>query len=194
MGIFSFFRKMFKKESDRDPSAEQTLFAENVMRIIGSTVENHGFILHTTIVDKYSTAIIYRKASQYIKVAGSNYPTDYPYCYNIILGEGDSDNFFESDWNVIALWRLKKKIAPQIKVSDYKFPFGNQVKFSVSNANKELLKYGISFLNGDLTLFKEARSEQNAEREAYKIYTPTSTGGYEVSEEPNSVSQKKKYT
>ncbi|MES2278394.1 MAG: hypothetical protein V4592_20350 [Bacteroidota bacterium] len=196
MGIFDFLKKKLSKEPTKasEPSLEQILFAQNVLQIIGPTIENYGFIIHKTAVEKYSTAIIYRKAAQYIKITGSTYPTDYPYYYNIILGEGDSDSFFESDWNAIALWRLKNKIAPLIKASDYSFPFGKQVKFSVSNANKELLKYGISFLNGDLTLFKETLSEQNTKREPYKVYTPTINGSFEVNDEPNSVLQKKKYT
>jgi len=101
---------------------------------------------------------------QYIKISGSTYPTDYPYCYNIILGEGDSEEMIEWDWNSIALWRLKSKIEPTAEAKEYEFPFGDKVKSSISNANKELIKYADAFLCGNLTLFYKVRSEQNKER------------------------------
>ena len=176
------------------PSPEQTLFAENVLEIISPTVEKFNFVRHRTEIEKYFTTIIFRKNKQYIKISGSTYPTDYPYSYNIILGEGDSEDFSEWDWNAIALWRLKTKIDPKAKAKEYEFPFGDKVKFSVSYANKELLKYGDTFLHGDMTMFYETRSEQNKNREPYKIHTPDKNGNYKTTDEPLSVEQKKKYS
>jgi hypothetical protein len=110
------------------------------------------------------------------------------------LGEGDSDNFFEYDWNSIALWRLKIKIDPTAQAKEFEFPIGDNVKFSISNVNKELLKYADTFLNGDLSLFYETRSEQNKGREPYKVHTPDKDGKYTTTDEPTSVEQKKKYS
>ncbi len=118
----------------------------------------------------------------------------YLYSYNIVLGEGDSDDFLEWDWNSIALWRLKNKIDPTTKAKEYEFPYGDKVKVSISNANKKLLKYADTFLRGDLTLFYETRSEQNKGRESYKIHTPDKNGNYATTDEQTSVEQKKKYT
>ena len=198
MGLLDFFKRNKKSEVEtvttKKPSPEQTLFANTVLEIISPTVEQFGFARNRTEVETYLTTIIFRKDNQYVKVSGSTYPTDYPYSYNIVLGDGDSEDFFEWDWNSIALWRLKNKIDPTIKAKEYEFPLGDKVKFSLSNANKELLKYAESFLQGDLNLFYETRSDQNKEREPYKIHKPDNNGKYITIDEPVSVEQKKKYS
>ena len=198
MGILDFFKRNKKSKTETvktsKPSPEQTLFADNVLEIISPTVETFGFVRHRTELEKHFTTIIFRKDKQYIKISGSTYPTDYPYSYNVILGEGDSEDFSEWDWNSIALWRLKTKIDLKAKAKEYEFPYGDKVKFSVSNANKELLKYADTFLHGDMTLFYETRSEQNKNREPYKIHTPDKDGNYKTTDEPLSVEQKKKYS
>jgi hypothetical protein len=85
-------------------------------------------------------------------MSGSTYQTDYPYSYNIVLGDGDSENIFEWDWNSIALWRLKNQIDLTTKDKEYVFPLGGKVKFSLPHAHKQLLKFADTFLRGDLTL------------------------------------------
>jgi len=198
MGILEFFKrnKISKMElvKTKKPSSEQILFAENVLAIFSPTVEKFGFARHRTEIEKYLTTIIYRKDKQYIKISGSTYPTDYPYSYNIILGEGDSEDFYEWDWNSIALWRMKNKIDPKVKASEFEFPFGKSVKFSLENANIELKKYGLTFLNGDLKLFIEIRKEQNKNREPYKIHSPDKNGKYTTKNEQKSVEQQEKYS
>jgi hypothetical protein len=198
MGILDFFKRYKKLKTERvktsKPSPEQTLFADNVLEIISPTVEKFCFVRHRTEIEQHFTTIIFRKDKQYIKISGSTYPTDYPYCYNVILGEGDSEDFYEWDWNSIALWRLKTKINPKAKAKEFEFPYGDKVNFSVSNANKELLKYGDTFLHGDMTLFYETRLEQNKNREPYKIHTPYKDGNYKTTDDPLSVEQKKKYS
>ena len=198
MGLLDYFKrnKKSKKETvkTKKPSLEQIQFADTVLEIISPTVENFGFARHRTEIEEHFTTIIFRKDNQYIKISGSTHPTDYPYTYNIILGDGDSEEFFEWDWNSIALWGLKNKIDPTVKSKEFDFPFGDNVKFSVSHANKELLKYADTFLNGDLTLFYETRSEQTKDREPYKIHTPDQNGKYTTTNEPKSVGQKKKYS
>jgi len=124
----------------------------------------------------------------------TSYPTDYPYYYNIEFGQGDSDDFFEYDWNSIALWQLKKKIEIGAEALEYEFPFGDNVKMSVEKANNDLIKYGRAFLNGDIELFLQTRSEQNKNREPYKITKPDAKGDYKTTYEPLSALQKKKYS
>ena len=198
MGILDFFKRNKKSKTEKvktnKPSPEQTLFADTVLEIISPTVEQFGFVRHRTEIETHFTTIIFRKDKQYIKVSGSTYPTDYLYSYNIVLGEGDSEDFTEWDWNSTALWRLKNKIDPTTKPKEYEFPYGDTVKFSVTNANEELLKYADTFLRGDLTLFYEMRSEQNKNREPYKIHTPDKNVKYTTTNEPTSVEQKKKYS
>jgi len=198
MGLLNFFKlnKKLKTETVKTtkPSPEHILFADIVLELISPTVEQFGFVRHRTEIEKYFTTIIFRKDKQYIKVSGSTYPTDYPYFYNIILGEGDSEHLLEYDWNSTALWRLKNKMDPKIDPQVYEFPLGDKVKSSVSKANKELLKYGKTYLRGDLTLFYETRSEQNQVKEPMKIHTPDKNGKYTTTYEQKSVEQKKKYT
>tara|TARA_R110001592_G_scaffold349971_1_gene645674 strand:- start:67 stop:663 length:597 start_codon:yes stop_codon:yes gene_type:complete len=198
MGLLEFFKRNKKIKTEtvktKKPSPEQILFAETALTLISPTVEKFGFKRHRTEIEKYSTTIIYRKDEQYIKISGSTYPTDYPYSYNVILGEGDSEDFYEYDWNSIALWRLKSSIDTKVKASEFEFPLASAVKFSLENANSELLKYGQTFLNGDLNLFREVRKEQNKNREPYKIHSPDKDGKYKTTYESKSVEQKKKYS
>jgi hypothetical protein len=198
MGLLDFFRRNKKTKNEivktTKPSPEQTLFADTVLEIISPTVEQFGFVRHSTEIETHFTTIIFRKDKQYIKISGSTNPRDYPYFYNIVLGEGDSEDFLEWDWNSIALWRLKLKIDPKVKAKEYEFPLSDKVKFSLANANKELLKYADTFLRGDLTLFYQTRSEQNKGREPYKIHTPDKNGKYSTTYEQTSVEQKKKYS
>jgi len=198
MKILKFFERNKKTKSEtvktKKPSPEQILFAETVLDIIYPTVEKFGFARHRTEIETYSTTIIFRKDKLYIKVNSSTYPKDYPFFYNIVLGEGDSEDFFEFDWNSIALWYLKKEIEPKLEVKEYEFPIGEKVKYSLKNANEELLKYGITFLTGDLNLFHDTRKKLNKDREPYKIHSPSKNGSYETTDEPKSVEQKKKYS
>ena len=196
MGIFDFMKGKKKAKSERTekPSPEQKLFSEKVMEIVIPTFEKFGFKKHRIEIGKHSSTIIYRKEKQYLKISSNTYPRDYPYHYNIVLGEGDSEDFLEWDWNSVALWRFKQEIEPKSKVSEYEFPSENGIEPSLKNANSELLKYGLTFLNGEMELFLKIRKEQNQNREPYKIHSPDKNGKYQTSFEPKSVVQKKKYS
>ena len=196
MGIFDFIKgnKKAKSEKTEKPSPEQKLFSEKAMEIVIPTFEQFGFKKHRIEIGKHSSTIIYRKEKQYLKISSNTYPRDYPYHYNIVLGEGDSEDFFEWDWNSIALWKFKEKIKPNLKASEYDFPEENELILSLENANSELIEFGQTFLNGDLTLFYEIRKEQTKNREPYKIHSPDEKGKYKTSNEPKSVEQKKNYS
>jgi hypothetical protein len=196
MGIFDFMKGKKKAKSERTekPSPEQKLFSEKAMEIVIPTFEKFGFKKHRFEIGKHSSTIIYRKEKQYLKISSNTYPRDYPYHYNIVLGEGDSEDFLEWDWNSVALWRFKQEIEPKSKVSEYEFPYENGIEPSLKNANSELLKYGLTFLNGEMELFLKIRKEQNQNREPYKIHSPDKNGKYQTSFEPKSVEQKKKYS
>jgi hypothetical protein len=198
MERLEFFKRNKKSKEEtvktKKTSPEQIVFADTVLEIISPTMEQFGFSRHRTEIEQFFTTIVFRKDKQYVKIKSSTHARDCSSFYNIVLGEGDSENFTEYDWNSIALWRLKSKIDPTVKAKEYLFPLDSKVKFSVSNANKELLKYADSFLHGDLTLFYQVRSEQNKGREPYKIYIPDENGNYTVTEDKISVEQKKKYS
>ncbi|MBD81172.1 MAG: hypothetical protein CL840_19800 [Crocinitomicaceae bacterium] len=200
MRLFNFFKnkgksKPAKKVKKEKPSDHELAFAQVILNIIGPTVEKHDFVLHNKEIKKYSTTIIWRKKKQYVKVNSTTYPRDYPYHYNIIVGEGNSDDFLEYDWNSVAIWALARVTNPEIDVASYNFPYDEQqVKPSVEIAHKHLLTYGMTFLNGDLTIFNEARKMINKDREPYKIHSLGKYGKYETTDEPKSVEQKKKYS
>ena len=198
MNILKFFKRNGKAKNEtvetEKASTDQILFAENILEILSSNIESFGFERTKIEIEKYFTEIIYRKNKRYIKISGSTYPTDYPYCYNIIFGEGDSENFPETDWNSIALWKLKKSIEPNSKAKEYEFPFNEKVKFSIENANVELLKFGITFLNGEMEKFYDLRKEQNANREPYKIHSKDENGNYKTEYEKERMILKQKYS
>jgi hypothetical protein len=198
MNILKFFKQNGKAKNETvetgKASTEHILFAEKTLEILSSNIESFGFERTKTKIEKYFTEIIYKKDKRYIKISGSTYPTDYPYCYNIIFGEGDSENFPETDWNSIALWELKKFIEPNSVAKEYEFPFNEKVKFSLENANVDLLKFGITFLNGEMEKFYEVRKEQNMKREPYKIHSKDENGNYKTEYEKESMMLKQKYS
>jgi len=196
MSLFNFFsrKKKDKQEPDETPSPEQQQFADIAISLFTPFLSDNGFKMIKTEIKQYSTAISFRKGTQYIRLSSSTYPTDYPYSYNVILGDGDSENFFEYDWNSIALWRLKQKIEPTTKAKEYSFPYGDKIIYSLTHAKEDLIKYGDTFIKGDLTLFIETRKEQNQNREPYKIHSPDKEGNYQTAFEPTSVEMKKKYS
>ncbi len=196
MSIFDFFRRKAnsRKQTEEKTSAEQTEFAQEVLKIISPTVEKFGFVHHSTQIKEYSAKIIWRKKNQYVEVTSTNYPTDYPYYYNIVLGEGSSDNFFESDWNSVAVWALARVLEPTADVNSYDFPLGESIEKSICEANQDLIKYGESFLAGDLAVFSQARKLINEKREPYKIHAPDENGIYITTVEPKSAEQKEKYS
>ena len=198
MNLFNFFKKKKKTEGETvgngEPSTEQISFAKMVLEIISPTVESFGFVRHAIEIKTYSTNVVYRKGKCYIKIDSTTYPTDYPYHYNIVLGEGDSEDFFDYDWSSIALWQLAKIMDSKTTISSYDFPYNNDIKASILRANADLLKYGEDFLKGELTNFYQARMAINKQREPYKIHSTDSNGNYITTNEPNSVKQKGKYS
>lgn len=170
MGALEFFNRNKKSGNEsvktRKPSVEQIRFADAVLTTMNPTLEKFGFVRHRTEVTTYSSTIVWRKDNRYVKISSTSAPRDYPPCYNIILGEGDSDSFFEYDWNSVALWRLKARIVPAEKSAEYMFPLGDAVYSSISYAHEELLNYANAFLQGELSLFYNVRSEQNKHRDA----------------------------
>jgi hypothetical protein len=195
MSLFNFFRgkKTDVQHIRNNPSQEQLEFYDAALQILTPLLTENGFKLTRTEIEEYSTTITFRKATQYIKIKSNTSPRDYPNYYNVMLGDGDSEDFTEYDWNAIALWRLKEKIAPAAKAKEYAFPRGNKIPYSLTNARDELIKYAGTFLKGDLTDFIATRKKLTQAREPYKIYTPDDEGNYTVSYDPRSLEMKKKY-
>ena len=166
MRILDFFKKKSKliDRIEDKPSEAQSRFAEIVMVIIAPTIQKYGFELYKTEIKKYSTNITWKKEKQFVKVSATNYPTDYPFFYNLILGETSNNDFFETDWNSIALWKFKNEIDPENEAYEYSFPIGYQVMPSIKKANNELEKFAKSFLKGNFELYHKILAEQNGKR------------------------------
>jgi len=198
MEQLDFFKRTKKIDAEKvifkKPSLNHIAFADKALDIFSPEMEKFGFIRYRTEIGANLTTIVFRKDTQYIKIDASTEPRDLNDCYKIILGEGDSEDFWEWDWNSVALWRLKQTIDPNTKVQEYSFPFRDKISYSLINAKNELLKYGLTFLNGDLPIFYNTRQEQNRDREPYKIHSPDKNGKYQTIDEPKSVEMKKKYS
>lgn len=195
MPLFNFFkRKKTLSKTTEPPSQEHLEIAKSARDILGEVIEPFGFQLHREEVEKEFTTLTYRHAKRYIKLSATTHWHDHPSHYNIILGEGDSEDVFEYRWNSVALWRLKKELDPTAKAKSYPFPFDDKVEPSLIHAKEELLQYGDSFLNNDLTLFHKIRKEQNEDAEPIKVYTRNKDGKFVVSNEPKSAKQKKRFS
>ncbi|HQX16332.1 MAG TPA: hypothetical protein PLA27_07895 [Anaerolineales bacterium] len=144
-------------------------------------------------------SIIYRREERYVLFRGSLDFRDFPYSYDIILGNG-SHSFPEGDWNAIALWRIirdnskedyeKYNIISSINLNDSISQIAEKIK-----ASRELLEeYGEKFLNNNLVEFQAVRSVQNKGREPYKIYSPDKDGKYKMQYEEISSRLKEKYS
>jgi hypothetical protein len=196
MGIFDFIKgnKKAKSEKTEKPSPEQKLFSEKAMEIVIPTFEQFGFKKHRIEIGQHFSRITYRKKEQYLTISSTTHPKDYPHYYYISFGEGNSEDFFEYDWNSITLWDFQKKLKPNQELSNNDFPTKSELKSSLENIKTELLEFGESFLKGDLSLFYKIRKERNENKEPYKIRKLNKNGKYELTNEPKSLEQKEKYS
>ena len=196
MGIFDFIKgnKKAKSEKTEKPSPEQKLFSEKAIEILIPTFEKYDFKKHRIKIGQHFSKITYRKNEQYLTISSTTHPKDYPHYYCISFGEGNSEDFFEYDWNSITLWDFQKKLNPSKTLSNNDFPVESELKPSLENAKAELLEFGESFLNGDLSQFYKIRKDRNENKESYKIRKINNNGKYELTDESKSLEQKKKYS
>ena len=164
-------------------------FVETASLIFDDFLKQFGFKSDIKEVKDFFCTMIYKKNDLYIKINANIHPKDYPYYYNVILGQGNTD-WPDTDWNSIALWLIKKEISPDLKAKEFSLTDFDKIDYSLKNAKSELEKYGDSFLKGDLTIFKKVRQEINQQREPYKIHHKDKTGRFKTI--IDSVSQKLK--
>jgi hypothetical protein len=179
---------IFKKEK---PSKDLKLFADKALDIFNEPLRGHGFKLLSKKVEKYFCTIIYTKGDTYIKIFANIHWHDYPSYYNVILGDGKL-NWPDDDWNSVALWYFKKHVDPTANAKEYSLLKFEGLEYSLDNAKKELEKYGVDFLKGNLDLFKKVRTDVNQQREPYKILTPKGDGSYKTTYDKTSEDLKNK--
>ncbi|WP_223551666.1 hypothetical protein [Aestuariivivens sp. NBU2969] len=172
MGIFDFL----KPGDNYILSRKHISFSKLALEIIGNPLEKSGFKFYRKKVETYFTTIIWTKEKQYAKLSASDFPTDYPYSFDIILGEGNCDDFFESEWDSISISDIQRLSEPNRKYNGYDFPKKSEFRASLEKAKEDLIEFGNGFLNGDLELFYEARILTNGENKPEKIIKKDKNG------------------
>ncbi len=172
MGIFDFL----KPRNNSKPSRKHISFSNLALEVIGNPLEENGFEFYRKKVETYFTTIIWTKEKQYVKLSASDFPTDYPYTFDIILGEGNCDDFFESEWDSISISDIQKLSEPNKKYNGYDFPKKSKFRESLEKAKTDLSEFGNGFLNGNLELFYKARILTNGENKPEKIIKKDKNG------------------
>ena len=187
MGLFDFL----KLGDNSKPSRKHISFSNLALEIIGNPLEKNGFKFYRKKVETYFTTIIWTKEKQYVKLSASDFPTDYPYTFDIILGEGDCDDFFESEWDSISISNIQRLTEPNKKYNGYDFPKKSEFRESLEIAKRDLLEFGNGFLNGDLELFYKTRILTNGKNKPEKIIKKDKNGKVIVELLPYNVMNKK---
>ncbi len=172
MGLFDFLKFNRKPK----PSKKHIRFSKAVLGIIGTFVQEYGFKFHRKTIDKYSSNIIWRNDQLYIRFFATDFPTDYPYHFKILLGHGDSEDFFESDWNSISILEIERIMNSNKKQSEFDFPKASETQKSLEFAKNKLSKHGKEFLNGNLELFYKVHKLIKGEQKPYRIIKTDSNG------------------
>jgi len=170
-----------------------TKFEGLALKVFLEPLERHGFALEATETDREFCRLTFVNGERYVRIAASIHPLDLPHEFSVVLGEG-SREFLEADWNSIALWRVRNLIEGGDTGSNYSLQKRGRVPELLDQAKDELLEFGMDFLGGDLTDFRQARSDQNRQRQPYQVYSPDENGVYAAADEPESAKMKAKYS
>lgn len=177
-----------------DISAFLDKFNQAVIENFDSFLASKGFKFHACKKEQYYYSRIYKKNNQYILIDANLNPKDYPYFWNVSLGEGTTE-MPEVDWNKIALWHLMKRLenpsAKEYQINDLSM---DNIEEAIQSAKNELEKFGKTFLEGDLKIFYAVRKSINQNREPYKIYSRGKDGGLISMDDETSKKLKEKYT
>lgn len=170
-------------------------FNKAVGTIFDKSLADYGFKLKKKKTEKQFCERIYVNGDRYLRISGDVHPMDFPPHYNVVLGQG-SYEWPDTDWNSVALWRIKKSIDPKTKAKEYSLEQldNDKLDYSLNHAKNELLNFGQKFLTGDIELFDKVRIEQNKDRQPYKIHTPTDNGGLKTTIDEESKRLKEKYS
>lgn len=137
--------------------------------------------------DDWYCARTYRADARYIVVsANCHWKDGAPEC-RVVLGEG-SDEWPETDWNAVALWRLRGT------GGNYPLPAVDHLDRILAQMSSDLLEHAADFLSGDTRRLVRTRAEQNRDREPYKVYAPQADGTYESNPDPVSQELKQRFS
>jgi hypothetical protein len=156
----------------REPAPEQVLLADLVLAIMSPAIQKYGFVRHSVSVIRNLTWIVFSKNTRYIAVSSSTLPVDFPYYYEVILGEGGPEAYQRQNRRSVTIAQLAHTAGATASSGSYDFP-GNHLpgepvdinaealRVSILAAQKDLLQYGLGFLEGDLKLFVQAIAQWN---------------------------------
>lgn len=168
-------------------------FLKTVLDTFSDLMSKHGFKKESKKLVIHGCIVTYKNGERYIQVEVNVHPHDYPYYWNILLGEGSLE-WPEYDWNHIALWHIKNYFN-EGDGSEYKIDLDKTtIRKTILVGKRDLEKYGEDFLKRDLKLFYKLRSKMNKERDPYKIYFPNKDGTYSMTLDEESKRLKEKFS
>lgn len=168
-------------------------FSKLIFDNFSEFLKQYGFQYIRKRIEKYFCEIIYAKQKLYISFEANIHPRDYPPYFNILLGEG-SIGWPDYDWNNIALWHFIKQTKEKNSIQEYSLEDSSKLEKNLERAKRDLIKYGRSFLNGDLSYFYQIRKGLNKDREPYRISTKNKDGSYSEKYDKESIKLKEKYS
>lgn len=164
------------------------MFVDMTDRVFAETLANSGFTPDGEVhEDDWYACRRYRAGERYIEVSANYHFRDgEPEC-RLILGHGSND-WPESDWNKIALWRLRGS------GGNYPIRSTNDISRVLNKMLRDLHHHAQDFLDGDIQRFLETRAAQSREREPYKTYSPQPDGSYKTTIDLESQALKDRYS
>ena len=138
----------------KDASPEHLDFANAVLEVFDPIARKWEFTRQETRVTELYTQIRFLKENQGFTIVASTDDQDRPSNYNVIL---DGRHPREGNWYSFALWRLMRDAGVKAYATEYAFPTRENITPSLEVAANDLLRFGRSFLEGDLQLFEMSR-------------------------------------
>jgi hypothetical protein len=138
---------------------------------------------------KLAVSHTFVSGERYVRLAVSFEPRDQPFACLVSLGEG-SRILPEGDWNAIPLFR----VLPGDTNLDVTLDGTESVDRAIDAILHGISESALDFLKGDLARFYALRSDQNREREPYRIFEPDPAGNYRSRPDPESERLKERFS
>ena len=168
-------------------------FSKLALSVFNEALSSYDFKKVSKKTESDYCKIVFVNGERYIVITANSDPRDSPAYFNIVLGEG-SHSFPDTDWNAVALWRLKNYIDNNDRASEYDLETSKSISGLLELSKIELLKYGADFLANDLRYFRQTRSQMNRDRKPYKRTWRNEKGEYITVYDPESMKLKEMYS
>ncbi|MDA3925738.1 MAG: hypothetical protein PF904_13650 [Kiritimatiellae bacterium] len=175
------------------------LFEKEIHNSFDQFLTEYGFSQTNSITGEKDFCVTYRNKEQYILIGGTMKPEDYPFYIYITFGEG-TDEPPEADWNSAPFWRIMQCVSPEDHkkyLHVFEIPSGvkqEQITDQMWTCRELCKVCGKEFLEGYLSIFRFARTEQNKDRQPHKIYKLDSEGKYQTTYANEVLELKKKFS